>query len=132
MDNCVDPSTFHKKLVGELLRRPPTKAEAMCLMLLLHACRIVLSARARVVGGIKGFEGITTRHAADVVASLFHSGDEASAHFWYHKWNSDWRAYEILENPSVEVKMKVKRIQWFFEAHPWVERIEDEDWTLLS
>ena len=122
---------FHTAFVSEVFRQRLNHEEVLCLMLLLHACRLRLSATARLAGGGTGFEGITTRHAAEVVASLFPSGDEADPDYWYGLWNGEWEAYAILENPE-RLTNTLQRIRDAIESHPWVAALEDEDWELLA
>jgi hypothetical protein len=128
----VSTNSFHRMLVKELFDRPPTKRQARDLMLLLHASRIVLSSEAKVEGATKGFQGITTRHAAEVVASLFPSGEKKDPSFWYFLWNGDWNAYGILENPTPDDLRGFKEMQRRFESHPWVEKLENDDWEILD
>src|SRR5690606_16972811 len=110
------------ELAKDLFHSPPTNEEVLCLMLLLHACHLSLSELADVAGRVKGFEGITTSHAAEVAASLFDSGEKADPGYWYELWNGDWQAYAILENPSPELMPALIRMKDIIESHRWVER----------
>ena len=128
----MNNTNFHRLLVQELFDRPPTKRQSKELMLLLHAVRIVLSSEVNVEGGVKEFVAITSRHAAQVVASLFPSGEQATYTYWYWKWNTDWNAYAILDNPTEDDLKGLREMQQRFESHPWVEKLEDDDWEILG
>jgi hypothetical protein len=128
----VSTNSFHRLLAQELFDRPPTKHQARDLMLLLHASRIVLSPEAKVQSGANAFEGITTRHAAEVVASLYPTGEKKDYYYWYYLWNSEWNAYGILENPTADDLKRLNAMQQRFEAHPWIEKIEDDDWEIFG
>jgi len=132
MKPSVSPSQFHKALVQDLFPQPPMLEEAFCLMLLLHACPLRLNGQAQVEGQAQGFSEITSRHAAEVAASLFPEGEESHAAYWYWRfWNEDKSIYEVIENPPDRLIPVLKRIRLRIESHPWVDRLLDEDWDLL-
>jgi hypothetical protein len=131
MEKHVTTDKFHSQLVKDLFHTPPTDEQVLCLMLLFHACHLCLSDVADVAGGVRGFEGITTRHAAEVVASLFGSGDKSDPGYWHDLWNGGWQAYAILENPPWHIIPMLLRMRDTLESHPWVERLDNEDWEIL-
>jgi hypothetical protein len=51
---------------------------------------------------------------------------------WYWKWNGEWAAYAILENVPPELIPRLRIIKELMEAHPWVEKLVDEDWTIIE
>lgn len=128
----VDSTRFHIELARELFQTPLDDDDVFCLMLLLHACIIRLSVEAQVEGGVKGFEGITSRHIAEVAASLFSVGDKADPDYWYHRWNDDFMGYAVLENIPDRLKSRLRRIKDAIELHPWVEQLENDDWEILA
>ena len=132
MKEKVSVTKFHEALVSELFASPPSDDDVLCLMMLLHGCRIVLSHEADVEGGITGFEGIATRHAAEVVAKLFTDKPRTDPGYWYWKWNADWDAYAILESVPTEMAPRLRRAQQLIESHPWVDKLEDEIWPITS
>tara|TARA_R110002049_G_C8857275_1_gene537883 strand:- start:160 stop:570 length:411 start_codon:yes stop_codon:yes gene_type:complete len=133
MNPSVSPSQFHKALAQDLFPQPPTLEEAFCLMLLLHACPLRLNEHAQVVGQVQGFTEITSRHAAEVAASLFPEGEGAHAAYWYWRcWNEDKSIYELIENPPDQLIPVLKQIRQKIDSHPWVDQLVDEDWDLLS
>jgi hypothetical protein len=79
---------------------------------------------------VASFEGITSWHAAEVVASLFRDGEKARYTHWSHRWIG--RAYAVLENPPAELGPRLFKIRDILESHAWIERVEDEDWCLLT
>ena len=131
MEPRVPMGRFHVELVKDLFREPLEHEDVLGLMLLLHACRMQLADEARVAGEVRGFEGVTTRHAAEVAASLFSSGHASDPNYWYKLWNGAWDAYGILENPPDRLAPTLRRIRTAIESHPWVERLADEDWEIL-
>ncbi|MCA9004959.1 MAG: hypothetical protein KDA70_06755 [Planctomycetaceae bacterium] len=133
MKPSVSPGQFHKALAHDLFPQPPTLEEAFCLMLLLHACPLRLNGQAQVKGQAQGFTEITTRHAAEVAASLFPQGEESYAAYWYwHCWSQDKSIYAVIENPPDELIPVLKQIRQKIDSHPWVDQLVDEDWDLLS
>ena len=129
----LSTSSFHEMLIMELFPKSLSDANAICLMMILHSSHLFLSGEAKVTGNARGFVGITSGHAAEVVAALFESGEKSDYTYWYHRfWGSNPSAYEMLENPSQEVRARVERLRGIIESHPWVDRLENEDWELLS
>lgn len=129
----VPISRFHIYLAKDLFHQPLTQEEGLCLMLILHACKIRLSDQAKVAGGAKGFAEITSRDAAEVVASLFSSGPESHLGYWYELlWGGDRTPYSIIDNPPDQLLPTLRKIKNILESHPWVEKLEDEDWELLT
>lgn len=128
----ISTNAFHAALIKELFHQPLTQEEVFCLMLLLHACPLRLTDDAEVTGQVKGFAEITSRHAAEVVSKLFTSGAESDYTYWYWHWNGDWNPYDILASPPDQLLPTLRRIRETIESHPWIEKIVDEDWNLLS
>ena len=131
MKTGTSPQRSHSALARDVFGEPLTEPEALCLMLILHACRIVLSEEAQLKNGARGFEGITSRHAAEVVASLFLSDPLRNYVHWYWKWNAEWDANRLLDNRPPELLPTLLTVRARLESHPWVARVENEDWELF-
>jgi hypothetical protein len=131
MTTSVTIRNFHKKLAQQAVAPKPNEIDAFCLML-LHACHIALSDAGHSATKVRGFVAITTRHAGEVVASLFDAPPENHYFHWYYKWNGDWRAYAVLESPPNELLPRLALMRQAIESHPWVERLSDEDWSLIE
>lgn len=128
----VTARNFHKNLIQSLFAKRPSDEEALCVMLILHSCSIRLTKLVQVDGNVLGFAAITSRHAAEVIASLFNAGKESSYTHWYFRWNEDWQAYSILESPPKNLAEPLARIRDMIEAHPWVDRLVPDDWNIID
>lgn len=133
MRDGVNMHRFHSQLALDIFKESPSESEVLCFMLLLHTCRISLSAVAYVEGGGTGFAPITARHAAEVVANIFRSDKEkCKADFWYMKWCDDWDGFELLEDLPKELIPGLQEVRNKIESHPWVDNLEDDDWDIIE
>ncbi len=132
MKNYISSSNFHETLAKEILDDSVKEIDVLCLMLLLHACQINLSEDAVVSDGYRGFAAITTRHASEVAASLFPQKPQSEPSYWYVKWNGEWNVYGIIEDIPDDLKKPLELMKKRIESHPWINKLVDEDWDVIS
>jgi hypothetical protein len=83
---------------------------------------------------VKGFEGITARHAAEIVANIFRNKDPSRADYsyWYVKWSGEWEGGRLLNEIPEDLKPCLRKIKQLIETHPWVASIVDGDFDIIK
>ena len=107
--------------------------DALLLFTIIHCCNVevtgsVLKDRPSVKAGGR-VEGITQRHCATALASLWKGTQDERARYtyWYFRWNGEWGSYGHVDALSREEVARLTELKGQLEKHPFVSRIIDED-----
>jgi hypothetical protein len=122
--------TVHEELIRSNLDAPMTADDALLWMTLLHTHEIhfrrpLLSDRPSVTS----LAAITERHAADVMAALWHGRkrlERASSTFWWYEYREK-AGYQTVEDVPLDSLHRLRQLRDQLATDPRIEKIIPED-----